>query len=155
MPAALFGFRGWGIILGIAFGGAGFLIAVRVPSNPIGWILLLAGAGTALQELALQYLLYGMYDSPGAAPRPDIAAWIVEWIWIPYMATVAFVIPLIYPTGRLPSPRWRPALVAGLAAAALGTVCFALVPGPMESTRALPIRSGSTEQRGSGRWGTS
>ena len=134
MPAALFGFRGWGIILGIAFGGAGFLIAVRVPSNPIGWILLLAGAGTALQELALQYLLYGMYDSPGAAPRPDIAAWIVEWIWIPYMATVAFVIPLIYPTGRLPSPRWRPALVAGLAAAALGTVCFALVPGPMEST---------------------
>ena len=49
------------------------------------------------------------------------------------MATVAFVIPLIYPTGRLPSPRWRPALVAGLAAA-VGTVCFALVPGPMEST---------------------
>ena len=116
MPAALFGFRGWGIILGIAFGGAGFLIAVRVPSNPIGWILLLAGAGTALQELALQYLLYGMYVQPGSPPGPDIAAWIVEWIWIPYMATVAFVIPLIYPTGRLPSPRWRPALVAGLAA---------------------------------------
>ena len=69
MPAALFGFRG-GDHPRIAFGGAGFLIAVRVPSNPIGWILLLAGAGTALQELALQYLLYGMYDSPGAAPVP-------------------------------------------------------------------------------------
>ena len=134
MPVALFGFRGWGLILGLAFGGAGLLVATRVPSNPIGWILLVAGIGTATQELAIQYLLYGLYDTPGAVPRPDIAAWIVEWIWIPYMATVAFVIPLIYPTGRLPSPRWRPALVAGLVAAAVGTVCFALVPGPMEST---------------------
>jgi signal transduction histidine kinase len=134
MPEGLFGFRGWGLILGLAFGAAGVLIASRVPSNPIGWILLVAGIGTAFQELALQYLLYGMYDSPGSVPRPDIGAWVVEWIWIPYMATVAFVIPLIYPTGRLPSPRWRPALVAGLVAAAVGTACFALVPGPMEST---------------------
>ena len=134
MPEALFGFRGWGLILSIAFGAAGVLVAARVPSNPIGWILLGAGIGTAIQELALQYLLYGRYDTPGALPRPDVAAWIVEWIWIPYMATVAFVIPLIYPTGRLPSPRWRPVLVAGLVAAAVGTVCFALVPGPMEST---------------------
>ena len=134
MPAALFGFRGWGLILGLAFGGAGLLVATRVPSNPIGWILLVAGIGTALQEMAIQYLLYGLYDTPGAVPRPDVAAWIVEWIWIPYMATVAFVIPLIYPTGRLPSPRWRPVLIAGLVAAAVGTACFALVPGPMEST---------------------
>ena len=138
MPEALFGFRGWGLILAIAFGAAGVLVASRVPSNPIGWILLVAGIGTAVQELALQYLLYGMYDSPGALPRADVAAWIVEWIWIPYMATVALVIPLMYPTGRLPSRRWRPVLVAGVAAAVVGTLCFALVPGPMESTPSAP-----------------
>jgi signal transduction histidine kinase len=134
MPDQYFGFRGWGLILATAFGAAGVLIATRVPSNPIGWILLGAGIGTAIQELAQQYLLYGLHDTPGAVPRVDIAAWIVEWIWIPYMAIVAFVIPLIYPTGRLPSPRWRPVLVAGLFAAAIGTAFFALIPGPMEST---------------------
>jgi signal transduction histidine kinase len=134
MPKGIFGFRGWGIILATAFGAAGLLIATRVPSNPIGWILLVAGIGTALQELAVQYSLYGIYDTPGAVPRADIAAWIVEWIWIPYIYTVAFVIPLVYPTGRLPSPRWRPVLLAGLVAAAVGTACFALVPGPLDST---------------------
>jgi signal transduction histidine kinase len=134
MPEETFGFRGWGLILATAFGAAGLLIASRVPANPIGWILLLAGTGTALQELATQYSLYGLYDTPGAVPRPDIAAWIVEWIWIPYIYTVAFMIPLVYPTGRLPSPRWRPVLLAGLAAAAVGTACFALMPGPLDST---------------------
>jgi signal transduction histidine kinase len=134
MPAETFGFRGWGLILATAFGAAGLLIASRVPANPIGWILLLAGTGTALQELATQYSLYGLYDAPGAVPRPDIAAWIVEWIWIPYIYTVAFVIPFVYPTGRLPSPRWRPVFAAGLVAAAVGTACFALVPGPLDST---------------------
>jgi signal transduction histidine kinase len=134
MPEETFAFRGWGVILAMAFGAAGLLIASRVPTNPIGWILLLAGTGTALQELATQYSLYGLYDTPGAVPRPDIAAWIVEWIWIPYIYTVAFVIPFVFPTGRLPSPRWRPVFVAGLVAATVGTACFALVPGPLGST---------------------
>jgi signal transduction histidine kinase len=135
MPNTIFGFRGWGVILATAFGAAGVLIASRVPSNPIGWILLVAGIGSALQELAIQYSLYGLYDSPGAVPRPDIAAWTIEWTWIPFIfATVAFAIPLVYPTGTLPSPRWRPVLVVGLVVAALGTACFALVPGPLGST---------------------
>ena len=88
----------------------------RVPANPIGWLLLAAGAGTAIQELAQQYAIYGLLDSPGAVPGADIAAWIPEWIGIPFMAAIALYIPLFYPDGHLPSRRWVwVAVLGGLA----------------------------------------
>ncbi|HUF60003.1 MAG TPA: hypothetical protein VMR89_11085 [Actinomycetota bacterium] len=37
-PEAVFGFRGWGLLLAAAFAIAGLLIASRVPSNPSGII---------------------------------------------------------------------------------------------------------------------
>ena len=141
-PEAVFGFRGWGLLLAAAFAVAGVLIASRVPSSPIGWILLAAGVGTALQELAQQYALYGLYHAPGAVPGADVAAWVTEWVWIPYMALVALVVPMIYPTGRVLSRRWRVVLVIGLTAAALGTVCFALAPGELESSPGVPNPAG-------------
>ena len=47
LPPSAFGFKGWGLILGSAFAVAGVLIASRVPSNPIGWVLLVAGTTIA------------------------------------------------------------------------------------------------------------
>jgi signal transduction histidine kinase len=133
-PQEFFAFRGWALILSAAFGTAGVLIASRVPSNPIGWVLLAAAVGTGLQELASQYSHYGVYDSPGAVPGADVAAWITEWIWIPYMAAVALFIPMLYPNGRLLSPRWRPAVILGGVGAVVGTLAFALAPGRLPST---------------------
>ena len=132
-PEESFGFRGWGLILSAAFAIAGVLIASRVPSNPIGWLLLVAGVGVAVQEFGQQYSIYGAYDSPGAVPGVEFAAWIVEWIWIPFMAVVAMVIPLLYPDGHLPSPRWRFVVLVGAVGATIGTIAFALIPGELES----------------------
>jgi signal transduction histidine kinase len=132
-PAEAFGFRGYGLVFGIAFGTAGLLIASRVPSNPIGWLLLVAGAGSGAQELAQQYAIYGAFDSPDAVPGADVAAWITEWIWVPFMAIVAIYTPLLYPDGHLPSPRWRIVAVLGAVGAVAGTFGFALTPGELES----------------------
>jgi signal transduction histidine kinase len=132
LPESAFGFRGWGLVLASAFLVAGVLIATRVPTNPIGWVLMASGLGTAVQEFAMQYAHYGLLDTPDAVSGADVAAWITEWIWIPYMAAVALLIPMLYPTGRLPSPRWRVPLVLGLIAAAIGTACFALAPGDLD-----------------------
>jgi signal transduction histidine kinase len=137
-PEESFGFRGWGLILASAFAVAGVLIASRVPSNPIGWVLLAAGVGTAVQEFAQQYSQYGLYHAPGAVPAADIAAWVTEWIWIPYMAAVAMLIPMLYPTGRLLSLRWRLPLVLGLTGALIGGLCFALAPGDLGSYPGVP-----------------
>ena len=132
LPESAFGFRGWGLILGTAFLVAGLLIATRVPSNPIGWVLVASGLVTAVQEFGQQYAQYGLVDSPGSVGGADLAAWSTEWVWIPYMAAVALLIPMLYPTGRLPSPRWRVPLLLGLVAAGIGTVGFALAPGDLD-----------------------
>jgi signal transduction histidine kinase len=134
LPEATFGFKGWGVLLAGTLAIAGFLISSRVPSNAIGWLLLAAGVGAALQELAQQYANYGLFSSPGALPAADVAAWITEWIWIPFMAILALYIPLLYPDGHLPSPAWRYVAAVGTIGATLGTIFFALVPGDLEST---------------------
>ena len=131
-PATAFAFRGYGLPLSIVFTAAGVLVATRVPANPIGWLLLAAGAGTAIQELAQQYAIYGLLDSPGALPGVAVAAWIPEWVWIPFMAAIALYIPLLYPDGHLPSRRWVWVAVLGGIGATIGTFGFALTPGPLE-----------------------
>ncbi|MET1010860.1 MAG: histidine kinase [Actinomycetota bacterium] len=138
LPEASFGFKGWGVILASAFGVAGILIAARVPSNAIGWILLVAGIGTAIQEFATHYAQYGLYVEPGSLAGADVAAWITEWIWIPYMAAVAMAIPLLYPTGRLLSRVWRYPLVIGSVASAIGALCFAFAPGDLGGYPGIP-----------------
>ena len=47
-------------------------------------------------------------------------------------------IPLFYPDGHLPSRRWVWVAVLGGLAAAVGTVCFALTPGPLEGFPGQP-----------------
>ncbi|MGI8615633.1 MAG: sensor histidine kinase [Actinomycetota bacterium] len=137
-PESAFGFKGWGLILASAFAVAGVLIASRVPSNPIGWVLLAAGVGTAVQEFAQHYSQYGLYHAPGEVPGADVAAWFTEWVWIPYMAAVALVIPMLYPTGQLLSRRWGYILVLGLIGATAGALCFGLAPGELESFPGVP-----------------
>ena len=131
-PATAFAFRGYGFPLAVVFAAAGVLVATRVPANPIGWLLLAAGAGTAIQELAQQYAIYGLLDSPGALPDAAVAAWIPEWVWIPFMAAIALYIPLYYPDGHLPSHRWVWVAVLGGIATTIGAFGFALTPGPLE-----------------------
>ena len=130
--ATAFAFRGYGLPLAIVFTAAGVLVASRVPSNPIGWLLLVAGAGTAIQELAQQYAIYGLLDSPGSVPGAEVAAWFPEWVWIPFMAAIALYIPLFFPDGKLPSRGWRWVAVLGGLGATIGTIAFALTPGPLE-----------------------
>lgn len=78
LPESAFGFRGWGLVLASAFLVAGVLIATRVPTNPIGWVLMASGLGTAVQEFAMQYAHYGLLDTPDAVSGrlPVATAWV-------------------------------------------------------------------------------
>jgi len=158
-PATSFAFRGYGLPLAIVFAAAGVLVASRVPANPIGWLLLAAGAGTAIQELAQQYAIYGLLDSPGSVPRADVAAWFPEWVWIPFMAAIALFIPLFYSDGHLPSRRWAWVAVLGGIGARTGTFAFALTPGPLEGFLGIADRlaalGGSVQIRSAPGSGTS
>ena len=113
----------------LAFATVGALVASRRPRNPLGWILLAAG---------LSYVLGGTIEQAvedGVTGGLDtLLAWIGTWIWIAGIAPVATFGLLLFPDGRLPSPRWRP--VARLAAGALAAVVIglALTPGRLANT---------------------
>ena len=82
---------------------------------------------------------YGAYALSGnSVPAAGAARWIASWLWVPSGSLVLFSL-LIFPDGRLPSPRWRlPAwLFAG--AATLATASFALSQGPFEEEQELIV----------------
>jgi len=98
----------------------GGLIAARLPRNACGRLLLLIGLGlivTMGTEAASTVALRN--------GRPVLAEWT---LWVNSWLLVASVWPgivlylLVFPTGRLPSRRWRPFVIAVLALAALGVL---------------------------------
>jgi signal transduction histidine kinase len=85
-------------------------LIVRRAGNTIGWYLLIAGIADGLVAFASAYAVLGIRH-PGTLPGPAIMGVLAEWSFIPLICAVAFMF-LLFPTGHLPSPRWRP--VAGL-----------------------------------------
>jgi hypothetical protein len=81
------------------------LIAARRPDNRIGWLML---AGILLWNLSAICEAYA--DHPEAVTGSPGAAWLAwgdPWLSMPGALLIFFGLPLLFPTGRLPSPRWR------------------------------------------------
>ena len=103
-----------------AFMVVGALIVAHRPGNAIGWlfsaIALLAFTG----QLASEYATYAYATRPGSLPGATLAAWYGSWPWWLVLALTLVFTPLLFPTGRLLSPRWRPvAWLAGVTTAVL------------------------------------
>jgi signal transduction histidine kinase len=115
----------------------GGLIVARQPRNPVGWLIIGHALCFTLGELCRQYALYGGVTAPGALPFAAAVAWPAYWLWGPAIAMGFALLPLYFPSGRLPSPGWRfaPWLIVIAMGAATGTM--ALQPGDDE-TPGLP-----------------
>ena len=89
-----------------AFSLMGALLIRRVPANPIG-ALLLASATAGTIGLGLQ--LYGVVGGSASPPLPGAAiASALTDLWFTAPFVIALVgVPLLFPDGRLPSPRFR------------------------------------------------
>ena len=102
-----------GIVFVAAFATVGALLAWKRPGNPIGWLLSAIGLAYAVagQEVLLAHF-----------PKTlTLADWL-GWIWLLGLGLCVFVV-LLFPSGNLPSRRWRPvawAAGAGLAGWVLG-----------------------------------
>ncbi|MDQ3770780.1 MAG: hypothetical protein M3343_01660 [Actinomycetota bacterium] len=95
-------------IASLSFPVVGALIASRQPRNALGWVMLGVGVGWGFGSLLGIYSRYGLTIRPGSLPRPDIALALSEPGWIPVIGLTGTFLILLFPNGRLPSPRWRP-----------------------------------------------
>jgi signal transduction histidine kinase len=113
-------------------------LVVRRAGNLIGWLLLGEGAGLAVLALASAYAVLGI-THPGTIPAPDLAGLLAECTFVAASLGLAFMV-LLFPSGRPPSPRWRPVVAASLVATALTLAGFVVRPRLL----ALPAPGGSS-----------
>jgi hypothetical protein len=116
----------------LGFGGVGWLLARRLPHNPIGWCFSLGGLmwargglNGAWVELALTGHI-GLSAFVRAGATQEVFGWIFS---MPFSVQLPL---LLLPDGRLLSRRWRPAVWAVLGGVVIGTVGFATIAGPIE-----------------------
>jgi len=85
----------------------GGLIASRRPRNPYGWLWLGFALGLTLQRLAEAYSAYALVVvEPGLLLAPRTISYLVG-LGGPVALTLVPFLLLLFPTGRLPSRRWR------------------------------------------------
>ena len=112
----------------LAFSTVGALIGSRRPENPIGWLFCSGAFAWILGELALEYGVYALITAPGTLPVGVWAAWFGGWArGMGWFLIVAFLL-LLFPNGRLPSPRWRPVLWGAVGYVGFFTVVIWLSP---------------------------
>jgi hypothetical protein len=117
----------------VGYGFVGALIAARKPANVIGWLLLVIGNLLALGALVDASLL--LEDAPARA----FSAWLSDWTWYVWLTLAGVFLPLLFPTGRPLSPRWRRVVWLGVAALALSLAGNAFQPGRLDVDSAVPV----------------
>src|SRR5580693_4447748 len=100
-----------------ALGGGGFVVASRTPRNPLGWILLGGAVFGSLSQDASFYAVADYRLRHGGLPLGWVAV-LAQPGWAVGIVLTGLAV-LLFPYGRLPSPRWRWVLWLYLAAATL------------------------------------
>jgi signal transduction histidine kinase len=117
----------------------GALMVARVPQNPIGWLVCATSMGVTVAVAAQAYATYSHFVD--RLPAEPWIGWLGEWASSPMIALVT-VAPLVFPTGRLVSRRWRPALWLAVAAPVLLVLHGALGVGEELGFLGNPLSDG-------------
>jgi signal transduction histidine kinase len=137
---------GWlgDVMFAIAFGSfavVGYVLATRLPSNPIGWICLATGGAVGLDAILTTYATYALHGGPGGH---DAAAFMVALdspMWVPLVTLPTTFLLLLFPDGRLPSPRWRRFAWAVGVGLVLVVLLIFLSPGPLTDSGFPQLRN--------------
>jgi two-component system, NarL family, sensor kinase len=107
----------WNYSALLMFLAVGLTLALNVPRNPIGWILVVLAAAMTFDGSVGAYAGYSINHDAHLPGARVAAAWAHSWVpvWFALLGAILFLLP----DGRLPSRRWRPVAFAGIAATAL------------------------------------
>ena len=109
----------------------GAIVASRRPENPVGWLLCLNGLTTSISHFSSQYAIYALLAQPDSLPAGEAFAWIATWI-LPILIALDVFTFLLFPTGRLPSRRWRWLGWLTVAFVFVGAISGAFTSGPVD-----------------------
>ncbi len=125
-------------LLFMSFTMVGVLIASRHPINLVGWILCALGLSGSLTSLCGEYAVYTLATRPGLLPQGDVAAWLSVWLSGSNLVTLIVLLFLLFPNGRLLSPRWSAVAWLTIIANALSLALY-LRPGPLDGFSPLAV----------------
>lgn len=107
----------------------GCIVARRRPRSVVAWLLVLLGLAAAAVTLGL----YAGAVRAGTSEHPglDLGGWLAGGSMQPAMGSLTGLLMLLFPDGRLPSRRWRPAVAVLMGGAALRFAELALTGDPV------------------------
>ncbi|MEV4833920.1 sensor histidine kinase [Nonomuraea sp. NPDC049486] len=121
-------------VAGTAFPVFGAILVVRRPQLAIGWLLCAGGVSAAANILSAN--LIALYGEPGWG-------WIVvQATWQACQLSLGVLLPLLYPAGRMPSPRWRWALLPAVAGHLLDWTAIAIMERELRDAAHVLVAAG-------------
>lgn len=125
------------IVTSLAVPVVGLLIARKHPAHRVGWLFLAAGVAAGIAQFSYGYGLYGLVAHPGSLPAAPYVYWTGWTGWLIF-ASMVTLLPLWFPDGRPPGPRWRAVGWLAIAGMVVGSAGMALAPGQLPES-ALPL----------------
>lgn len=107
----------------MTFSAVGALVSSRSPTNAVGWLFISIGAWTSLALASISYV-------ETTFPARPWAEWAANWSSVLIFPQITFIL-LLFPDGRLPSPKWR-VVAWATALEAVGLVMGAFTPNTSE-----------------------
>jgi hypothetical protein len=122
----------------VFFSTVGAIVASRRSENLVGWLLCLYGLVQSISHVSAQYAIYALLAQPNSLPAGEAMAWVSSWL-LPIIIGFSVFFILLFPTGRLPSRRWRWVTWLTVAFILVGAISGAFSSGPVDGLG--PIRN--------------
>src|SRR5215211_2193812 len=122
----------------VFFSTVGAIVASRRSENLVGWLLVLYGLAQSISHFSAQYAIYALLAQPDSLPAGEAMAWVSSWL-VPIIIGFSVFFILLFPTGRLPSRRWRWVTWLTVAFILVGAISGAFTSGPVDGLG--PIRN--------------
>lgn len=126
-----------GDILSVGSVTAGALIVRKYPGHLVGWLFCYLALPIAVYSFTSEYAIFGLVVSSQELPGAAFCAWLQ--IWVLYLTFPGYLaIPyLLFPDGRLLSPRWRIVVWLAIASTVLTVASQIFIPGEIEIFRSF------------------